>query len=162
MSEITYETFPDILFSDVGNSSIRYFDHSLTYNEAKDYCQSYYNSTLVEFWSELDWTQVTEEHFTKKLKPLKEGNSIQIIAPFQITQWITSPEIYFIGLHDLDNEGDFVWESGRQLAAEVAAHWRSGQPDNHLLNDHCVVVREGEMYDYPCDNYLKFVCQKRH
>ena len=77
MSEITYETFPDILFSDVGNSSIRYFDHSLTYNEAKEYCQSYYNSTLVEFWSELEWTQVTEEHFTKKLKPLKEGNSIE-------------------------------------------------------------------------------------
>ena len=80
---------------------------------------------------------------------------------FQITQWANTPDYYFVGLTDLDIEGTFVWGSGRQLSADVAAHWKSGQPNNYKGNDHCVNVRNSEMWDVPCNNTYRFVCQKR-
>ena len=78
---------------------------------------------------------------------------------FQITQWVNSSR-YFIGLTDLENEDTFVWESGHNLASDVATHWKSGQP-NGKHKENCVGVRDGEMWDTLCNMALRFVCQKR-
>ena len=78
---------------------------------------------------------------------------------FQITQKVNSSR-YFIGLTDLDNEGTFIWESGRNLTLDVAAYWRSGQP-NGKTKENCVGVKDGEMWDIPCKNAMRFICQKR-
>ena len=78
---------------------------------------------------------------------------------FQITQRINSSR-YFIGLTDLDDEGNFVWESGYNLTSDVSAYWRSGQPNgDHKENS--VGVRNGKMWDISCNKAYRFVCQKR-
>ena len=60
----------------------------------------------------------------------------------------------------MDNEGTFVWDSGYILTPDVAAYWKSGQP-NGEDKENCVGVRDGEMWDVPCNKALRFVCQKR-
>ena len=60
----------------------------------------------------------------------------------------------------MDNEGTFIWESGQNLTLDVAAYWRSGQP-NGKKKENCVGVKDGEMWDIPCKNPMRFICQKR-
>ena len=83
------------------------------------------------------------------------------VTSFQITQWVNTSSYYFIGLTDLNVEGTFVWGSGRPLSVDVAAHWKSGEPNNHNGNQHCVHVDDFEMWDVKCHSTYRFVCQKR-
>ena len=79
----------------------------------------------------------------------------------QITQWINRTS-YLIGLTDLDTEGNFVWDSGSELSADMASHWEPGQPNNWKNKDHCVRVHKGNMMrDVTCTYKYTFVCQKR-
>ena len=63
----------------------------------------------------------------------------------QITELVTATK-YWIGLDDLENEGSFVWESGRLLSASFGRdHWADNQPngtpsDAATLDDHCICV----------------------
>ena len=76
----------------------------------------------------------------------------------------------WIGLNDRQNEGTWVWESGSQLSAEVAAHWGNSEPNNYQGED-CVVVSTHsglKMHDSDCSSpnfwtfgTIGFVCQKR-
>ena len=90
----------------------------------------------------------------------------------QITEWVTAPK-YWIGLDDLENEGSFVWGSGRPLSAFFGRdHWADGQPNGTpsgmgTQNDHCVCVgcyddssSAKKMWDTVCDRPHHFVCQK--
>ena len=61
----------------------------------------------------------------------------------------------------MEHEGLFVWDSGHQLTADVATMWEAGQPNNYKGRDDCVHVRDGTMWDVPCENTYEFVCQKR-
>ena len=62
----------------------------------------------------------------------------------------------------MKNEGMFVWDSGHQLSEDVAAMWKSGQPNGYKGRDaDCVYVRDGNMGDVPCKNAYESVCQKR-
>ena len=60
----------------------------------------------------------------------------------------------------MENEGTFVWESTHNMSRGVAAHWESGQP-NGGSKENCVAVKNGEIWDVPCNKALRFVCQKR-
>ena len=53
-----------------------------------------------------------------------------------------------------------MWGSGHQLNAELAVMWKSGQPNNFKGKDNCVYVRDGKMWDVPCDHSYEFVSQK--
>ena len=85
----------------------------------------------------------------------------------QITEWVTATK-YWIGLDDLENEGSFVWESGRLLSASFGRdHWADNQPngtpsDAATLDDHCICVGcfGPKMWDTVCENAHRFVCQK--
>ena len=79
----------------------------------------------------------------------------------QLNDWIKGNAEFWIGLSDRKQEGTFVWESGRQLSAEIAAHWGPSQPNNVGGNEDCTVVTEAKtLYDYPCTRMYAFVCQK--
>ena len=60
----------------------------------------------------------------------------------------------------MENEGTFIWETGHSLTSDVAAYWKSGQP-NGQEKENCVVMNKGKMYDARCSLTMGFVCQKR-
>ena len=73
--------------------------------------------------------------------------------------WVVSP---WIGLTDRQNEGTWVWESGRLLTYRLAPHWKSGQPDN-WGRENCVYINIDVMgmVDISCEERKFFICQKR-
>ena len=94
---------------------------------------------------------------------------LKYLCFFQITQWLKGsltlnpqPD-YHIGLSRVN--GTFVWESGHQLSADVAAHWGGGQPNNVGGNENCGVVSnqsgQEELWDRDCANKQSFLCQRR-
>ena len=70
----------------------------------------------------------------------------------------------WIGLSDQKEEGNFTWESGRQLSNETEAHWFAGSPDDYGGNEDCVIITtENQIWgmgDIPCTKASPFVCQK--
>ena len=69
----------------------------------------------------------------------------------------------WIGLSDQKEEGDFTWESGRQLSNETKAHWLAGSPDDDSGgNKDCVIfaTQKQKIGDIPCTSAKPFVCQK--
>ena len=88
----------------------------------------------------------------------------QLNIILQITQWANTTK-YFIGLTDLENEGTFVWGSGRPLSADGASHWKSGQPNNGggWGEEDCVAVwdSDGNITDQRCTTKRKSLCQRR-
>ena len=43
---------------------------------------------------------------------------------------------FWIGLNDIVSEGTFVWESGRELSADVSKHWKPGEPNGDHHQNH--------------------------
>ena len=84
------------------------------------------------------------------------------VTTFQFTQWINTTAQLWTGLTDRQSEGAYVWESGRQLSADVAAHWKSDQPSD-LNTQNCVYItgRDGKLGDARCSVEKRFVCQIR-
>ena len=91
---------------------------------------------------------------------------------FQVIGWISeikgTESVTLIGLTDLDTEGKFVWDSGRELSDDVAAFWKEGQPNNHYGLEHCTCIVNGLMMDRICEDPSPkdpephgFICQKR-
>ena len=140
-------------------------EDNLSYHDAKANCAQM-NSTLVEFWDEEEWDKVRMLHWQLRLVKYAP-----CLYDFQITSWVderhSSRMYYWIGLNDLENEGSFMWESGRDLSEEVKVHWADDQPNNQDGTDHCVQVfrshssDRGEMWDTVCERNVPSVCQKR-
>ena len=83
----------------------------------------------------------------------------------QVTEWVdakNSNVSYWIGLADRHDEGNFVWESGRQLSPQIAEKWGPGQPNNKDGGQDCAYTRDNiDMNDGSCTVKRVFVCQKR-
>ena len=47
---------------------------------------------------------------------------------FQITDLFDGRGLFWIGLTDAEEEGTYIWESGRPLSLDVEAHWSSSEP----------------------------------
>ena len=74
---------------------------------------------------------------------------------------------YWIGLSDIDNEGDWRWTDGTGIAGYEK--WRSGQPNNYENNQHCGAILKGKYYganynaewnDEKCSLTLDYICEK--
>ena len=89
----------------------------------------------------------------------------------QITHWAESvvppSNPFWIGLSDIDTEGQFVWDSGREVFRGLFSKWGPGQPSNNTNLKDCVAVMEmggiyPQMTDKNCNNLAyDIVCQKR-
>ena len=90
-----------------------------------------------------------------------------IFSLFQLTNWVGHMTAdYWIGLTDRQIEGTFVWESGRQLSADIAKKWTPNQPDNYLGDQDCAYRGHSSyhnklMDDTSCNGKKEFICQKR-
>ena len=87
-------------------------------------------------------------------------------TPSQISIWAGGDGVYWSGLTDRENEGDFVWGSGRQLSGDLSDNWAPGQPDN-FNNEDCATAQFSAgspstlLNDLSCDREQNFICQKR-
>ncbi|XP_037708400.1 accessory gland protein Acp29AB-like [Drosophila subpulchrella] len=75
---------------------------------------------------------------------------------------LIKPEHYWLGINDLNTEGEYVSEATGKNATYLP--WRSGQPDNYNKNEDCVHISSLEdlrksMNDLPCSEKHYFICQ---
>jgi hypothetical protein len=47
-------------------------------------------------------------------------------------------EGFWIGLHDQEQEGNYLWTTGEPFGYE---NWRNGEPNNYNSSEHCVLIR---------------------
>ena len=94
-----------------------------------------------------------------KIETEKENDFIK-------NKYLNTSGIYWIGLSDIDNEGEWKWTDGTGLTGYKK--WKSGQPNN-LGNQDCVAILEGdytdghqnaEWNDLKCSKELGYICKK--
>ncbi|XP_078579415.1 uncharacterized protein LOC144863758 [Branchiostoma floridae x Branchiostoma japonicum] len=69
---------------------------------------------------------------------------------------------YWIGLTDVDNEGQWVFEDGQTLESSGFSNWQPGEPNDALGREDCAEVLPSEHVwnDIPCTGTKRFVCQQ--
>ena len=82
-------------------------------------------------------------------------------------EYLNTSGIYWIGLSDIDNEGEWKWTDGTGLTGYNK--WKSGQPNNRGDQD-CVAILEGHYYatsrhnaewnDLKRSKKLGYICKK--
>ena len=72
---------------------------------------------------------------------------------------------FWVGIHDIANEGDFVYDSNGQIINYQ--NWNSGEPNSageedctEIYVSYNIYVENGKWNDVPCNNQLSFVCEK--
>ena len=81
------------------------------------------------------------------------------------TEYLSPWGRYWIGLSDLDSNGQWEWTDGTGLTGY--AKWSSGQPKNN--DQQCITILkgmyfdwfDGEWNDYFCWKELGYICEKR-
>eukprot|EP00965_Chrysotila_dentata_P162551 5367452-Pleurochrysis_carterae.AAC.3 len=90
----------------------------------------------------------------------RDGNILAEInsqAENDVLQALSQGDDVWIGLNDLDNEGQFVWDGTG--GEPTFAPWESAQPDNFEGLEHCVHLRGSRWNDQRCDYRLpKYAC----
>ena len=82
-------------------------------------------------------------------------------------EYLNTGGTYWIGLSDIDKEGEWKWTDGTGLAGYKK--WKSGQPNNNKGDQDCVAILEGnynagyhnaEWNDLKCSRKLGYICKK--
>ena len=71
----------------------------------------------------------------------------------------------WIGAMDWLDEGKFSWVDGTWITTARSgtgyANWKKNQPNNGLVNQHCVFQRDDGLWDdVTCKREENYVCQK--
>jgi hypothetical protein len=87
------------------------------------------------------------------------GDLVSLHGPsenlFAVNVLVTTPDAW-IGLHDMDREGVFVWSDGTPLDYE---NWEDGQPDDADATQNCIEIGPSRRwFDGSCDDELPFLC----
>lgn len=66
---------------------------------------------------------------------------------------------YWIGLDDLEDEGEFRWVDGSPV---TLSNWARGEPNNAGGREHCAHfwARNGQLNDLPCDARIGVLCEE--
>ncbi|PSN38146.1 hypothetical protein C0J52_23786 [Blattella germanica] len=73
----------------------------------------------------------------------------------------TVESVFFIGVHSLFQEGEFLTIFGEPLEKTGFAKWHPGQPDNYKGNEHCVAFSKGALSDIHCNGNYYYICEYR-
>jgi len=122
------------------------------WNEARAKCQSY--SKLNNGWTyDLISIQSQEEYDLVVNGPNGNNWDSDVYG-----KWKKSFATW-IGLNDMDTEGQFKWTDGQELGEFTK--WASGEPNDHGNGEDCVVL-ENKLKgwnDRNCNDPLTFVCE---
>ena len=100
---------------------------------------------------------------------MQQGQSGQ----FQLVAWVkqqnkesnSTLEGFWIGMTDIEKEGNFKWRSNRTLSSDVAFYWGWSEPNNdaEVEPENCVEVAWFGPYinNVDCNRKRPSVCQKR-
>ena len=81
-------------------------------------------------------------------------------------EYLNTKDMYWIGLSDIDKEGEWKWTDGTGLTGYKK--WKSGQPNNKghqdceaiLGGDYNVGHHNAEWNDLKCSKQLGYICKK--
>ena len=105
--------------------------------------------------------------FIESLKTLQSALLIKYFAKCiyfsEVITNVAGNDDFWIGLNDIDSEGEFRWLNGDVLRNEIV--WLSGQPDNHNNNEDCVHLNRDRnnpegANDVPCSFNAHGLCEK--
>ncbi|KAL4219516.1 hypothetical protein ACF0H5_022094 [Mactra antiquata] len=69
---------------------------------------------------------------------------------------------FWIGLTDIDNEGDWRWYNSKaSLIQTNVTNWAKHEPDNTGDNENCAILgsHHGLWWDHSCHEFNRFVCE---
>ena len=105
--------------------------------------------------------------FIESLKTLQSALLIKYFAKCiyfsEAIRNVAGNDDFWIGLNDIDSEGEFRWLNGDVFRNEIV--WGSGQPDNHNSNEDCVHLNRDRnnpegANDVPCSFNAHGLCEK--
>ncbi|XP_075711553.1 hepatic lectin-like [Rhinoderma darwinii] len=99
---------------------------------------------------------------------LKKGADLAVITSNREQVFLTSysdassAKRYWIGLHDMDDEGTWIWVDGTDYQTSYQ-HWKKGEPNNYEENEDCAHLWSfGEWNDVPCNYENAYgICEKK-
>ncbi|KAH1176206.1 hypothetical protein KIL84_020940 [Mauremys mutica] len=111
----------------------------------------YYFSTEHKYWS------------YAKQACKDQGATLIIIDNPQKQEFVTknaNGKQYWIGLHDVSNEGTFIWVDDSSVSY---SNWDRGEPNNFGSGEDCVMMlKDGKWNDAPCVmNEVGWICEKK-
>ena len=121
-------------------SCYKHFTHNKTWTNAKAVCNAK-GAQLVKIEA------ADENDFIKKEFFANEGD-------------------FWIGLTDVETEGDWRWSDGCKLTGYT--NWKAGQPNNIKKSQHCGAIKkehfnnrtyDGEWHDNACYVRKQFICE---
>ncbi|KAI8496991.1 hypothetical protein Bbelb_256460 [Branchiostoma belcheri] len=66
----------------------------------------------------------------------------------------------WIGIHDAQMEGQWVFLDSETLQSAVYSNWAQGEPNNDGSGEDCGEMRSNGLWnDMPCNDYMPFLCQ---
>ena len=104
-------------------------------------------------------------------KCITRGGTLAVINNFQeqnLTASLHPHTVAWIGAMDWLDEGKFSWVDGTWIhhtrtgtGKSAYSNWKSNQPNNGLINQHCVFQREDGLWDdVTCKREENYICQK--
>ncbi|GFS21886.1 CD209 antigen [Elysia marginata] len=89
------------------------------------------------------------------------ANTIARFSVFKTVTMDNAKSYAWIGLTDIDDEGNFVWDNGEPLSDEQAQYiWIPGQPnDDHGQDCARLKHNEGGLNDRDCDKIYDYICE---
>ena len=89
-------------------------------------------------------------------KSFRANNEVNELAK---TEALGSTWAIWIGIHDIINEGNFIYDSSNE--AIVYENWNPGEPNNAGSGEDCteMCIDGGKWNDMPCTPKLPFACE---
>ncbi|XP_022089887.1 echinoidin-like [Acanthaster planci] len=147
-----------VFFTGFGDSCYRFFGDALPWREAEARCQRYFSPVgtqghLASIHS------YAENAFVYEL-----WRSSKIVPSDMISNYNRFDSVW-IGMNDLEVEGNYRWSDG---SAVKYRKWADAEPNDTIAKDDCVHMMDilgrgvpGEWNDIDCnhDNGLPFICK---
>jgi len=94
-------------------------------------------------------------------KNLKTNDLVFEKAKNVSERWGSQYKFFWIGIHDLNNEGNFTYVSDQNETVIPWDNWNEGEPNNFKNGEDCVYSHDhGKWNDMNCTAKSEFICEK--